>query len=158
MEPQGTKLLHVPVQVRNRVLFCGLDIGRFCRILGSHVQHSLAEQCCFPSPPEAEEKADTVAPGAVQIGAQLAAAVPFLPAPDILGQSQQGRAGHNVGLECWHLPHHPSASPEIAVLSSISQPGLQVERNSPERCLSVRSCLKHLCYKEDVRPLQLRWN
>lgn len=157
-EPQGAEPLHIPVQVRNRILLCGLDIGCFCRLLGRHVQHSLAEQCCFPSPPEAEEKADTVAPGAVQIGVQLAVAVPLLPASDILGQGQQGGAGHNVGLEFWHLPHHPSGSPEIAVLSSIPQPGLQVERNSPDNCLSVWLGLMHLCYKEDVRPLYLRWN
>ena len=157
-EPQGAELLHIPVQVRNRILLCGLYIGRFCRLLGRHVQHSLAEQGCLPSPPEAEEKADTVAPGAVQIGVQLAVAVPFLPAPNILGQSQQGRAGHNVGLECWHLSHHPSTSPEIAVLSSISQLGLQVERNSPDNCLSVWLRLIHLCYKENVRPLPFRWD
>lgn len=75
------------------------------------------------------------------------------PASASLGHSRTGtagRAGHNVGLECRHLPHHPSASPEIAVLSSISQPGLQVERNSPDNCLSAWLGLMHLCYKRVI--------
>ena len=64
----------------------------------------------FARPPQAVQQTYPVARRAVEVVCQLGEAVPPPPAPDVLRQGKQGRAGHDTGMEAGviHDPHRLS--------------------------------------------------
>ena len=87
-EAQGMELHHVPVQVCYGVLHRDLDVGSPGSVLRRHIQHGLPEQGGLSRATQAEEQAYTVVCWAIEVVGQSLVAVPFLPAPNILGQRQ----------------------------------------------------------------------